>query len=252
MFGDFFVHGIYRLKFFKWLKEADGCCDSTVNNVEKAILLYEDFTKQADFATFNSAKAIEFKKWLKKEWPVIKSHARRWQAILYFQDEAGISLIPALGRTWAPRGETPTISVTGHKGGLCITSAVSPAGRLLFRIEKEKVNAEKHIEFLEQILQHHPRRKIIVVEDRAPVHRAASVRDFVQQNKKRFALYYLPSYSPELNPDEKTWNYLKNKKLKAHQATNKVQLRELVLAKMRSIQRQPAIIKSFFHGSYVT
>jgi len=192
------------------------------------------------------------KKWLKKEWPVIKSHARRWQAILYFQDEAGISLIPALGRTWAPRGETPTISVTGHKGGLCITSAVSPAGRLLFRIEKEKVNAEKHIEFLEQILQHHPHRKIIVVEDRAPVHRAASVRDFVQQNKKRFALYYLPSYSPELNPDEKTWNYLKNKKLKAHQATNKVQLRELVLAKMRSIQRQPAIIKSFFHDSYVT
>lgn len=190
--------------------------------------------------------------WLKKEWPAIKSHARRWKAILYFQDEAGISLIPALGRTWAPRGETPTVSVTGHKGGLCITSAVSPVGRLLFRIEKEKIRAEQHIEFLEQILRHHPRRKIIVIEDRAPVHRAASVRDFVQKHQKRFALYYLPPYSPELNPDEKTWNYLKNKKLKAHQATNKIQLRELILAKMRSIQRQPRIIKSFFHDSDVT
>lgn len=190
--------------------------------------------------------------WLKKEWPAIKAQARRWRAILYFQDEAGISLIPALGRTWAPRGETPTVLVTGHKGGLCITSAVSPAGRLLFRIEKEKVRAEQHIEFLEQILQHHPQRKVIVVEDRAPVHRAASVRDFVQQHKNRFALYYLPSYSPELNPDEKTWNYLKNKKLKAHQATNQIQLRELVLAKMRSIQHQPRIVKSFFHDSYVT
>ncbi len=190
--------------------------------------------------------------WLKKEWTVIEAQVQRWQAILYFQDEAGISLIPALGTTWAPQGETPTVSITGRKGGLCITSAVSPAGRLLFRIEKEKVTAEKHIEFLEQILQHHPRRKIIVVEDRAPVHRAASVKDFVQQHKKRFALYYLPSYSPELNPDEKTWNYLKNKKLKAHQATNKVQLRELVLAKMRSIQHQPEIVKSFFYDSYVT
>ncbi|MCX7661600.1 MAG: site-specific integrase, partial [Candidatus Omnitrophica bacterium] len=57
---------LIKRRFFKWLKEADGCCDATVNNVEKAILLYEDFTKGADFSTFNSTRAIEFKKWLKK------------------------------------------------------------------------------------------------------------------------------------------------------------------------------------------
>lgn len=190
--------------------------------------------------------------WLKKDWPIIKSHARRWQAIIYFQDEAGVSLIPALGRTWAPRGETPTISVTGTKGGVSITSVVSSAGRLLFRIEKGKASGERHVEFLEQVCRHHPNRKIIVVEDRAPIHRAACVGDFIQKHKRRFARYYLPAYSPELNPDEKTWAHLKNKELKAHQAATKVQLREIVLAKMRSIQRRPEIIKSFFIGSYVT
>ncbi|MBS3106377.1 IS630 family transposase [Candidatus Woesearchaeota archaeon] len=138
-------------------------------------------------------------KWLRKEWPLIKLQAKRWQAIIYFQDEAGVSLIPALGRTWAPQGETPTIKVTGTKGGLSVTSAVSPAGRLLFRIEKEKVNGERHVEFLDQIRQHHPNRKIIVIEDRAPIHRAACVRDFVKSHQRRFALYYLPSYSPELS-----------------------------------------------------
>lgn len=55
-----------KRRFFRWMKEADGCCEATVNNVEKAILLYEDFTKQADFATYNSDKAIRFKEWLKK------------------------------------------------------------------------------------------------------------------------------------------------------------------------------------------
>jgi len=55
-----------KRRFFRWAKEADGCCDSTVNNIEKAILLYEDFTKHSDLITFNSDKAIEFKNWLKK------------------------------------------------------------------------------------------------------------------------------------------------------------------------------------------
>ena len=191
-------------------------------------------------------------KWLRKEWPIIKAQAKKWQAMIYFQDEAGVSLIPALGRTWAPRGETPSITVTGTKGGLSVTSAVSPAGRLLFRIEKEKVNGERHVEFLDQIRQHHPNRKIIVIEDRASIHRAACVRDFVQKHQKRFALYYLPSYSPELNPDEKTWAHLKSKELKAHQAETMAQLREIILKKMRSIQHRPNIIKSFFQGSYVT
>ena len=58
--------------------------------------------------------------------------------MLYFQDESGVSLIPVLGKTWAPKGKTPTVKVTGKRGGLCISSAISPAGRLAFRIEKEK------------------------------------------------------------------------------------------------------------------
>ena len=55
-----------KRKFFKWLKEAHGRCNATVNSIEKAILIYEDFTGLADFATFNSDKAVEFKEWLKK------------------------------------------------------------------------------------------------------------------------------------------------------------------------------------------
>lgn len=190
-------------------------------------------------------------KWLREEWPKIQAHSRRWQAMLYFQDEAGVSLTPVMGKTWAPKGKTPIVKVTGKRGGLCVTSAISPAGKMIFRIEKKRVNAEKHIEFLEQILKHHPKRKIIVIEDRAPAHRAKKIKQFVDMHKKRLAVYLLPPYAPELNPDEHVWEYLKAYQLKAHQAQNTPELRKLVKRKMQGIQRKKRVINSFFVGTYV-
>ena len=191
------------------------------------------------------------RKWMKEEWPKIEKYRRKWQAILYFQDESGVSLIPVLGKTWAPKGKTPKIKVTGKKGGLCVTSAISPAGHMVFRIENHTIHAEDHIDFLKQIMVHHPHRKIIVVEDNATPHIARLVKDFVNENKNKIAVYYLPTYSPDLNPDEKVWKYLKTVTLKAHQARNKEEFKPLVKAKMQSIQKKPYLIKSFFVGTYV-
>ena len=191
------------------------------------------------------------RKWLREEWPKIEKHRRRWQAMLYFQDESGVSLIPVLGKTWAKKGKTPKIKVTGNRGGFCVTSAISPAGRMVFRIENHTIHAEDHIDFLKQIMKQHPRRKIIVIEDNAKPHIAGLVKDFVRENKRKIAVYYLPAYSPDLNPDEKVWKYLKNVKLKAHQARNKKEFKPLVKSKMLSIQRRPNTIKSFFIGTYV-
>lgn len=190
-------------------------------------------------------------KWLSEEWPKIKAHCRRWRAMLYFQDEAGVSLTPVMGKTWAPKGKTPIVKVTGKRGGLCVTSAVSPAGKMIFRIEKKKVNAEVHIEFLEQVMKHHPHRKIIIIEDGAPAHKAKKVKDFVEKHKRRLAVYILPPYAPELNPDEHVWEYLKAYKLKAHQAKNTKELKKLVKKKMQGIQRKKNVVKSFFNGTYV-
>ena len=161
-------------------------------------------------------------RWLKEDWPKIKAHVRRWQAMLYFQDESGVSLTAVLGKTWALRGQTPTVKVTGKRGGFCVTSAISPAG------------------------------KMVVVEDRAPPHTAKKVKDFVEENRKKLAVYYLPSYAPELNPDEHVWEYLKAYKLKSHQAKNTDDLKKLVKRKMQSIQRKKGLVNSFFVGTYVT
>jgi len=186
------------------------------------------------------------KRWIKNEWPKINEHRRKWQAILYFIDEAGISLIPYVGRTWAPKGKTPTINVTGNRGGFCVSSGITPAGKLIFRIEKGKVNSNSHLDFLQKIIKQHPKRKVIVVADNASSHKSNLIRGFVESNKQRFALYHIPPYSPDLNPDEHIWSYLKAYELKAHQAQTVSELKKLTNKKMQKIQRNANLIKSFF------
>ena len=190
----------------------------------------------------------EVKAWIGNEWPKILAHARRWQATVYFQDESAVRLTAVLGRTWAKKGKTPTVRVTGKKGTIGVTSAISQAGRMVFRLEKDYVNSTLHIEFLKQIQKNHPHRKIIIIEDKARPHIAKEVVEFLKTQKKRLAIYFLPSYSPELNPDEHVWAYLKGFKLKAHQAKTLEEFNPLVLSKMRSIQKDTAIVSSFFYG----
>lgn len=190
----------------------------------------------------------EVKEWVENIWPKILAHARRWQAMIYFQDESAVKLTAVLGTTWGEKGNTPIVRVTGNRGTIGITSAISPAGRMVFRLEKATVNSSKHIEFLKQVQKNHHRRKIIIIEDKAKPHIAKKVSQFVETQKKKLAIYFLPSYSPELNPDEHVWAYLKGFKLKAHQAKSLKDFKPLVLSKMRSIQRKETLVSSFFYG----
>jgi len=194
----------------------------------------------------------EVKRWMNEGWPNIQEHAKRWQAIIYFLDEAGISLVPVLGKTWAPKSKTPIVKVTGKRGGFCITSAISTRGWLLFRVEKEKITAKTFLDFLKKIILHHPKRKIIILCDRASVHTAKAVTKFVESNKKTFAIYYFPSYSPELNCDEHVWAYLKGNKLKDHMAKSVSELKKLTLSSMRSIQKQTSLGCLLFMEIYLT
>jgi transposase len=186
------------------------------------------------------------RRWLKEEWPKILAHARKWQATLYFQDETVVSMVPVIGKTWAKKGKTAVVKLTGKKGGICVSSVITPRGKMLFRIEKGHVVAKTFIDFLEKIRTQHPRRKVIVVTDQARPHIAKDVGKYIKTNEKSFALYYLPSYSPELNPAEHVWGYLKENKLKAHTAMVFGELKHLTINSMRSIQMRPSLVRSFF------
>jgi len=96
-----------------------------------------------------------------------------------------------MGKTWAPKGKTPIVRLTGNRGGICVSSAISPGGRLVFRVEKGTVTSITFIDFLDKIRKHHKNRKIIVIADRARPHIAKNVEQYATKNKKSFAIYYV-------------------------------------------------------------
>jgi transposase len=151
----------------------------------------------------------EVQKWLQEEYPKIRRLAKQKKAIIFFGDEAGVRSDHHVGTTWGIKGKTPVVSSTGARFGLNMLSAVSAQGEFRFMTVKKRVGAPLFIEFIKWLL-HGMDRMVFLIVDGHPAHKAKSVKAFAESEKKRFRLFYLSPYSPELNPDERAWNDLKN------------------------------------------
>ena len=183
--------------------------------------------------------------WLRKEVPKIRKTVRKYRALLYFQDESNVSLTAFLGKTWAPRGKTPKLTVTGKRGGVAAMSAVSKRGHLLFRLHEKRITSVEVIDFLAQMLRYHKRRHLVVVMDQAPPHKSKKTKSYVD-TERRLHVFYLPKYSPDWNPDEKIWNHLKHQELKGHQAKTKEELKNLTRRKLAKISNDRPLVRGIF------
>lgn len=183
--------------------------------------------------------------WLRREVPRIRRTVRKFRAILYFQDEANVSLTAFLSKTWSLRGATPKVRVTGNRGSVAAMSAIARRGHLLFRLYDKRIASAEVIEFLGQMLTHHPRRHLVVVMDQAPPHVSKVTTAFIG-SQPRLHVFHLPKYSPDWNPDEKVWNHLKHHELKAHGAKTKDELKVLATQKLATMSEDPALIEGLF------
>lgn len=184
-------------------------------------------------------------KWLKTEVPQIRRTVRKFRAILYFQDESNVSLTAFLGKTWSVRGQTPRVPVTGTRGGVSAMSALSGQGRLLFRLFDKRICSGEVIYFLNQMLQFHKSRHLVVVMDQAPPHTSQMTKAYIN-SQRRLHVFYLPKYSPDWNPDEKVWNHLKHHELKAHKAKTKEELKALTKTKLKGMSKSPSLLRGLF------
>lgn len=183
--------------------------------------------------------------WRRRELPKIRHAVRKYHGILYFQDEANISLTALLGKTWAPCGQTPKQRVTGKRGSVSAMSAITSGGQLIFRLYDKRIASAEIIEFLGQMLRHHPRRHLVVVMDQAPPHVSKKTKAYIE-TRSRLHVFYLPKYSPDWNPDEKVWNHLKHQELKGHQAKTKRELKLLTDNKLSAMATNPELLQGIF------
>jgi transposase len=170
---------------------------------------------------------------------------QKHRAILYFEDESNVSLTASLGKSWSPRGKTPVAKVTGRRGGVAAMSALSGSGRLAFTLLERRIASAEVIHFLAQLLREHSRRHLVVVMDQASPHTSAQTQAFIN-SQPRLHVFYLPKYSPKFNPDEYVWNHLKHQELKWHQARDKKELARLTEKKLRSMSRNPELLRGLW------
>jgi transposase len=192
-------------------------------------------------------KPEEVQRWLNKEFPKIRSLARREKAQIFFGDEAGVRSDHHAGTTWAVQGKTPVVSSTGARFGLNMISALSAQGEFRFMVVRGRVGATFFVEFIKRLV-HGSDRMIFLIVDGHPSHRARKVTKFIETIKDRFRLFYLPPYSPELNPDERVWNDLKNNAIGRHAITSPEQLHRAVVSHLRFIQKSPDRVQAYFNG----
>lgn len=148
--------------------------------------------------------AAAVQKWLEEEYPAIRELARRWKAQIHWLDEMGLRSDHQAGRSWGRRGETPVVFGTGQRFRCNTISAITNRGRLAFMIFRQRFTTRVFVNFLGRLLRltRKTRRKVYLMVDGHRVHKSQWVRRWLAEHSEQIRIFYLPSYSPELNPDE--------------------------------------------------
>jgi transposase len=185
-------------------------------------------------------------RWLATEFPAICAQARREGGMVLWLDEMGVRSDAAAGRSWAPVGRTPVIKQTGKRFRVNMISAISNQGLLRFRLFTGSFTGGVFIDFLRRLLRDCQGRKVHLIVDGHPVHRAKLVSAWVGRHAERIELHFLPGYSPELNPVELLNHDVKTNAAGRRRPRSAGELREELHGYLRRRQRQPQVLVRFF------
>ena len=184
-------------------------------------------------------------KWLDQEYPSIKAQAKSENAEIHWVDETGVKNQCNHGRSYAPKGNTPVKKSMSKKFSINMVSSVTNQGKVQFMIYSETMNADKFIVFLQQIIKSSDN-KVYVVVDNLRVHHSKIVKQWVAENRADIALFFIPSYSPELNPDEYLNCDLKQGMSIKKAPKNKENLQDNIEQHMEMLAKAPERVKKYF------
>ena len=190
------------------------------------------------------------KNWLDKEYPRIAKKAAKERAEIQWGDEMGVRSDDQIGRTYGKVGQTPVVRVSGQRFSCQMISTVSNLGTLRFMIFEGKFNAGVCITFLKRLIKG-ARKKIFLILDGHPVHKSKKVKAWIKANKSKIALYLLPAYSPELNPDELLNQDVKTNAIRKKRASNKTEMKKNLLGYLRGRQKRPDLVRRYFNATHV-
>jgi transposase len=183
--------------------------------------------------------------WLATSYPAIARRARAARAVIYWGDETGISNQDQIGRSYAPKGQTPVVRRSAKRVTQGMISAVSNRGLMRFMLYEGALNADGFIAFLRRVTKD-AGRKVVLIVDNLKVHRAGKVTAWVESHGHEIELCYLPPYAPDHNPTEYLNNDLKQQLRQQPQPGSKEELIGRTRSVLRTIQRSPERVRAYF------
>jgi transposase len=185
------------------------------------------------------------RRWKEEEYPAIRKAAKAAGGTIFFCDEAGIRTDYHSGTTWAPVGQTPIVRGTGDRKSLNMISAISPRGKIHFSFLSGNLNSALFIDYLKKLM-HDIIGPIFLIVDGYPSHKSKETLEFVQSTEGRLNLFFLPPYSPELNPDEWVWKNIKHDWVGKMASRNIVEMRNGVDKAVARLQSAAQFVLGFF------
>jgi transposase len=208
------------------------------------------FTAQRPMRRATERREPAVHTWLEREYPAIAARAKTEGAEIQWADETGLSNQANYGRSFAPRGQTPVIRRPATRFSHSMISSLTNQGKLRFMVYEGALNAAIFRHFLRRLVRG-ATRKLFLIVDNLRVHRAKLVTAWVQAHIERIELFYLPPYAPEHNPDEFLNNDLKQAMARRRIPRDKATLKAGLTSYLRSLQRRPAKVRSFFQARTV-
>jgi transposase len=188
-------------------------------------------------------EAIE--RWQRDTYPAIARRAKAGKADIYFWDESGFRADAVQGTTWGAKGHTPVVQVPGQRQSISAASAVSAKGAFWFATYQRAMTGASFVELLDQLM-YRRKKPLHLILDSLPAHKTAAVKDYVASKQGKLTLHYLPSYAPDLNPDELVWSHAKRTGVARRPLQAGEKLEDRVSAQLADIGSKPALVRSFF------
>jgi len=245
-----------KLPFALWTRDAvklliDQCfgIDMPIRTVGEYLKRW-GFTPQKPVKRAYEQNSEVVKKWLETDYPLIASRAKEEKAEIHWGDETGIQTGANRVRGFAPKGETPVIRLVAKKSHVSMISTINNQGKVRFMMYRDAMNSELLIKFMTRLIKDTDR-KVFLVLDNLRVHHSKKVTKWLGEHKEQIEVFYLPSYSPELNPDEYLNGNLKNKVHSGTPIRNREDLEKKTRSFMRTLVKRPAHVRSYFRHQKV-
>jgi len=240
-----------KFKFVLWTREAvkklikhEFGEDMPISTVGKYLQRWE-FTSQVPIKRAYERNDEKVQKWLKEEYPTIEKQSKEENAEIQWGDETACVSLPSIIKGYAPKGKTPVMEHTAKRFKINMISTITNRGKLRFMVYEQNMDADLFITFLQRLIDSSDK-KVFLILDNLRVHHSKIVKAWVEEHQEKIKLFYLPAYSPDLNPDEYLNNDFKRNVNAKHIPINKKELTKNTEDFMKMLSDNPNRVASYF------